>query len=100
MNGHACCPASPLSSSIRLPFALTLACAAVFFTAAAHGDDDSLIAGRVAAPLAELVPFPMVWANASKSVVDLSHFLDAPAGKNGFITTQGPHLVHPNGTAP
>ena len=54
--------------------------------------------GQVAARRAEPVPFPMDWANASKSVVDLSRLLDAPAGKDGFITTRGPHLVRPDGT--
>ena len=66
--------------------------------ATVQGDDDSPPAGRVAARRVELVPFPMDWANASNSVVDLSRFLDAPAGKDGFITTRGPHLVRPNGT--
>lgn len=45
----------------------------------------------------ELKPFPMDWANADASAIDLSGFLDAPAGKQGFIKVQGQHLVRPDG---
>ncbi len=77
----------------------TLLRATMVVAPAVHGEDDhSPTAGRATAGRADLIPFPMDWANASKSVVDLSRFLDAPAGKDGFITTRGPQLIRPDGT--
>jgi hypothetical protein len=86
-----------MDATRKLLVLCTLLWATMVATAAVHRDD-ALIPGRVAVGRAELAPFPMDWANASKSVVDLSRFLDAPAGKDGFITTRGPHLIRPDGT--
>ncbi len=43
-------------------------------------------------------PFSMDWNNHAESVVDLSCFLDAPAGKDGFLRVKGKHLVEPDGS--
>jgi len=42
------------------------------------------------------VDFPMDWSTHNETAVDLSCFLDAPAGKDGFIAVKGPHLVKPD----
>ncbi len=43
------------------------------------------------------VPFAIDWDKAAESAVDLSSFLDAPAGKDGFIRVEKDHLVRPDG---
>ena len=43
-------------------------------------------------------PFPLDWSEAERSVVDLSRWLDAPAGKDGPLRVAGGHLVRPDGT--
>lgn len=42
-------------------------------------------------------PFPIDWKSISNSELDLSQFLEAPAGKNGFVKAQGEHFVDDNG---
>ncbi len=42
-------------------------------------------------------PFPLDWSVAERSVVDLSRWLDAPAGKDGPLRVAGGHLVRPDG---
>jgi hypothetical protein len=42
-------------------------------------------------------PFVMDWRDNSAPLVDLSSFLDAPAGKNGAIGVKDGHLVTPEG---
>jgi hypothetical protein len=46
----------------------------------------------------ELRPYSIDWTATDESVVDLSGFLDAPAGRDGFVTVKGKHLVKPDGT--
>ncbi len=42
-------------------------------------------------------PFSMQWSKSEESMVDLSGFLEAPAGKDGFIKVRDGHLVRPDG---
>ena len=46
---------------------------------------------------AAMQPFVMDWRDNSAGLVDLSSFLDAPAGKNGSIRIKDGHLVTPEG---
>ena len=55
-----------------------------------------LTAGLIAA--AELQPFSWDWARAHESAIDLSRFLDAPAGKGGYVRVQDEHFVKPDGS--
>jgi len=50
-----------------------------------------------AAEVGEMKPYAIDWTRAQESVVDLSSFLDAPAGKDGFIRVEKDHLVRPDG---
>lgn len=50
-----------------------------------------------AAEMGTVQPFPIDWDKAAESVVDLSGFLDAPAGKDGFVRVEKDHLVLPDG---
>ena len=45
----------------------------------------------------ETKPFPMDWRNTAGQHADVSFLLEAPAGKDGFITAKDGHLVKPNG---
>ena len=45
----------------------------------------------------EFVDYAMQWSKTGESLVDLSGFLEAPAGKQGFIKSHGGHLWQPNG---
>lgn len=45
-----------------------------------------------------LVPFPWDWSRAHESAIDLSRFLDAPAGRGGFVTVKDEHFVKPDGS--
>ena len=42
-------------------------------------------------------PFAMDWRDNAAPLVDLSLFLDAPAGKNGHVGIKDGHLVTPDG---
>lgn len=44
-----------------------------------------------------MVPFPIDWEQLSDAEFNLSFLLDKPAGKEGFIKTEGGHFVKPNG---
>ncbi len=46
----------------------------------------------------EFKPFPMAWTDNSDCLIDLSFLLDAPAGKDGFITIRNGHLTKPDGS--
>lgn len=46
---------------------------------------------------AETVPFPLDWPAAGGSTIDLSGWLDAPAGKHGFIRERDGHLATEDG---
>jgi len=46
----------------------------------------------------ELQPYSINWSATKEAVVDLSGFLDAPAGRDGFVAVKGKHLVKPDGT--
>lgn len=48
-------------------------------------------------PQPRLKPFAVDWRDNEGSPVDMSFLLDAPAGKDGFITAGDGHLVKPNG---
>ncbi len=39
------------------------------------------------------IPFPIDWNAAGKSAIDLSRYLDAPAGRAGFVKVEGEHFV-------
>jgi hypothetical protein len=45
-----------------------------------------------------LVPFSWDWSRAHESVLDLSRFLDAPAGQGGHVAVKDGHFVQPDGT--
>lgn len=47
---------------------------------------------------AKLVPYPIDWTKTDQSVIDMSGYLDAPAGRDGFVRVKGRHLVKPDGT--
>jgi hypothetical protein len=55
-----------------------------------------LAQGVVAA--AERTPFPWDWSRAHESVLDLSRFLDAPAGRDGHVRVRDGHFVKPDGS--
>ena len=61
----------------------------------------SLSATLVAAPLADgapsFQPYPFDWSLAHRTEVDLSRFLDAPAGRHGYLRAQGGRIVRPDG---
>ena len=46
----------------------------------------------------DLQPYQIDWSQAEQSAVDMSQYLDAPAGKAGPIRIEGPRLVKPDGT--
>jgi len=50
-----------------------------------------------AANFREMKPFPIDWEQAAQSAIDLSTFLDGPAGRDGFIRVANGHLVRPDG---
>jgi len=45
-----------------------------------------------------LAPFAWDWSHASEIMLDLSRFLDAPAGKGGFVRVQDGHFVKADGS--
>jgi len=45
----------------------------------------------------QMKPFTMDWRDNSDSLVNMSFLLDAPAGKDGFISVESGHLVKPDG---
>lgn len=45
-----------------------------------------------------LQPYPIDWAHAALSAVDLSRFLEAPAGRDGFLRVEGSHIFKPDGS--
>ncbi len=45
----------------------------------------------------ELIPFPLPWDDASPSITNVSHLLDKPAGKHGFIQVEEGHFVDGRG---
>jgi len=53
------------------------------------------MAGEAAKP--EMVPYTIDWEKAGESVVDMSGYLDPPAGQGGFVGVEGDHLLHPDG---
>jgi hypothetical protein len=46
----------------------------------------------------KLQPFSVDWSEADRSIVDLSRFLRAPAGRDGFLRVVNGHLALPDGT--
>jgi hypothetical protein len=44
-----------------------------------------------------LQPYPLDWSLAHRTEIDLSRFLDAPAGQQGFLRVQGQRIVRPDG---
>jgi hypothetical protein len=53
---------------------------------------DYAVAGDI-----QMKPFAMDWPDNSDSLVNMSFLLDAPAGKDGFISVESGHLVKPDG---
>lgn len=45
----------------------------------------------------QMKPFTLDWRDNADSLVNLSFLLDAPAGKDGFISIENGHLVKPDG---
>lgn len=56
-----------------------------------------VLAGAACGGDAQMQPFTMDWRDNADSLVDLSFVLDAPAGKDGFIRTDGGRLAKANG---
>jgi len=52
----------------------------------------SSVAGNI-----QMKPFTMDWRDNADSLVNLSFLLDAPAGKDGFVSIKNGHLVKPDG---
>lgn len=50
------------------------------------------------AEIGDMKPYAIDWDRSEESVVDLSGYLDAPAGKEGFIRMKGDKLVKPDGS--
>lgn len=46
----------------------------------------------------KLQPFSVDWTETDRSIVDLSRFLRAPAGRDGFLRVVNGHLALPDGT--
>jgi len=46
----------------------------------------------------ELIPHPIDWDNQENPLVDLSSYLDTPAGRDGFIRVRNGRLVKPDGS--
>ncbi|HEV7301431.1 MAG TPA: carbohydrate binding domain-containing protein [Tepidisphaeraceae bacterium] len=42
--------------------------------------------------MSPMFPFVLPWDDVSENVTNVSSWLDAPAGKHGFIAARGPHL--------
>ncbi len=42
---------------------------------------------------AEMIPFELPWDDDSESITNVSHLLEKPAGKHGFIRAEGDRLV-------
>ena len=59
----------------------------------------AFIALAIAGAAAEipLRPIPLDWSEAERSVIDLSRWLDAPAGEDGPLRVAGGHLLRPDG---
>ena len=57
----------------------------------------SALSGAFAAQDAPLLPYTMDWRNNSGALVDASVLLEAPAGKDGFLSIRDGHLAKPNG---
>lgn len=45
----------------------------------------------------ELIPFALPWDDAEDSITNVSHLLEKPAGKNGFIRVRDGHFVDGSG---
>jgi hypothetical protein len=56
-----------------------------------------LLAAAAVAAAGDLKPFEMNWRPGPDVLADLSHLLDAPAGKHGFVAVRDGHLVKGNG---
>ena len=57
----------------------------------------AFMASAVAGGETAMQPYPMDWRDNSAPLVDLSSFLDAPAGGKGPISIRDGHLVAPDG---
>ena len=57
----------------------------------------ALVTPRVACAESEMRPYVMDWRDNSSPLIDLSSFLNAPAGKDGPIGTKDGHLARPDG---
>lgn len=55
------------------------------------------LAGTAFGSNIQMKPFTMDWRDNSDSLVDVSFLLDAPAGRDGFISVSNGHLTKPNG---
>jgi hypothetical protein len=56
-----------------------------------------VLAGSLHAAGPTHVPFPFDWNKVDGSIIDLSRFLDAPAGAKGRLTVEGGHFVNGEG---
>jgi lysophospholipase L1-like esterase len=57
---------------------------------------EDLLKGSIAA--SELKAFSWDWSRAHESVLDLSRFLDAPAGQGGYVRVQDGHFIKADGS--
>ena len=46
----------------------------------------------------DFIPVPLDWREVPNAVYDLSGYLDAPAGKDGYIRVEGEQFVNPDGS--
>lgn len=53
-------------------------------------------AGGSAAEI-DFAPYQIDWSKSGQSVIDMSGYLDGPAGKDGFVRVQGEHFVGGDG---
>ena len=57
-----------------------------------------LFTGAAMAAESDLKPYQIDWSKTGQSVIDMSEFLESPAGGSGFIRVEGGRLVKPDGT--
>jgi hypothetical protein len=57
-----------------------------------------LSAGAATADDSNLRPYQIDWSKTGQSVIDMSGFLESPAGGGGFVRVEGSRLVKPDGS--
>jgi len=57
-----------------------------------------LAAAAATAAEVRLEPYQIDWSKTGQSAIDMSAYLDPPAGKGGFVRVEGSRLVKPDGS--